>query len=48
MKSIIEPITLKPEDNNYSDDVIAFIDTYISLKKVNVTESTIKKVNVVK
>jgi len=48
LKSIIEPITLKVEDNNYSDDVITFIDTYISLKKDSVTESTIKKANVVK
>lgn len=48
LKSIIEPTTLKREDNNYSDDVIAFIDTYISLKKDSVTESTIKKANVVK
>lgn len=38
LKSIIEPTTLKAEDNKYSDDVITFIDTYISLKKDIVTE----------
>jgi len=48
LKSIIEPTTLKAEDNKYSDDVVTFIDTYISLKKDSVTESTIKKANVVK
>jgi integrase len=48
LKSIIEPTALKAEDNNYSDDVVTFIDTYISLKKDSVTESTIKKANVVK
>lgn len=48
LKSIIEPTALKAEDNKYSDDVVTFIDTYISLKKGSVTESTIKKANVVK
>ncbi|WP_265428545.1 phage integrase SAM-like domain-containing protein [Chryseobacterium sp. YIM B08800] len=48
LKSIVEPTALKAEDNNYSDDVVTFIDTYISLKKDSVTESTIKKANVVK
>ena len=48
LKSIIEPTALKAEDTNYSDDVVTFIDTYISLKKDSVTESTIKKANVVK
>lgn len=48
LKSIVEPKNEKIERVSYSDDVIAFIDIYISFKKDSITESTIKKANVVK
>ncbi|WP_312286407.1 phage integrase SAM-like domain-containing protein [Chryseobacterium gleum] len=48
LKSIIEPKRREDEKVSYSDDVVSFIDIYISLKKDSVTESTIKKANVVK
>ncbi|MFC0428929.1 hypothetical protein [Chryseobacterium scophthalmum] len=48
LKSIIEPKSQKIEKENYSDDVVSFIDIYVSFKKDSITESTIKKANVVK
>ncbi|AZA80840.1 hypothetical protein C1637_11480 [Chryseobacterium lactis] len=48
LKSIIEHKSLKVEKASYSDDVVSFIDIYISLKKDSITESTVKKANVVK
>ncbi|WP_419488743.1 phage integrase SAM-like domain-containing protein [Chryseobacterium bernardetii] len=48
LKSIIEPKSSKVEKAIYSDDVVSFIDIYISLKKDSITESTVKKANVVK
>lgn len=48
LKSIIEPKSSKVEKASYSDDVVSFIDIYISLKKDSITESTVKKANVVK
>lgn len=48
LKSIIEPKSSKAEKASYSDDVVSFIDVYISLKKDSITESTVKKANVVK
>ncbi len=48
LKSIIEPKSQKEEKVNYSDDVVPFIDIYISFKKDSITEATIKKAGVVK
>lgn len=48
LKSVIEPKTKSNETVQYSDDVIDFIDVYISFKKESITESTVKKANVVK
>ncbi|MDN3691178.1 phage integrase SAM-like domain-containing protein [Chryseobacterium tructae] len=48
LKSIIEPKSSEDEKVSYSDDVVSFIDIYISLKKDSITESTVKKANVVK
>lgn len=48
LKSIIEPKSSKVEKASYSDDVVSFIDIYISVKKDSITESTVKKANVVK
>ncbi len=48
LKSVIEPRSVKVEKISYSDDVLDFIDVYIEFKKESITESTIKKANVVK
>lgn len=48
LKTIIEPKSSKVEKASYSDDVVSFIDIYISIKKDSITESTVKKANVVK
>ena len=48
LKSVIEPKAKSNETVQYSDDVIDFIDVYISFKKESITESTVKKANVVK
>lgn len=48
LKSIIEPKSSEDEKVSYSDDVVSSIDIYISLKRDSITESTVKKANVVK
>lgn len=48
LKSIIEPAKDNAKNTTHSDDVLSFIDVYISYKKETVTHSTIKKANVVK
>ncbi len=48
MKTIISPEKAKAKDINYTDDVIEFIDIYMSLKKGSVTDETLKKAKVVK
>ncbi|MDV3873374.1 hypothetical protein CMT47_19520 [Elizabethkingia anophelis] len=48
MKTIISPEKEKAKNVNYTDNVIEFIDTYISLKKQSVSVATLKKAKVVK
>ncbi|NHQ79928.1 hypothetical protein, partial [Elizabethkingia miricola] len=48
LELVIEPQKAKVQSDNYPEDVISFIDVYISLKKDSVAESTIKKAKVVK
>lgn len=48
IKTIVSPDKEKTKDVNYTDDVIEFIDIYISLKKESVTVATLKKAKVVK
>ncbi|MCT4013740.1 phage integrase SAM-like domain-containing protein [Elizabethkingia anophelis] len=48
IKTIISPEKEKTKDVNYTEDVIGFIDIYISLKKDSVTVATLKKAKVVK
>ncbi|HCN50777.1 MAG TPA: hypothetical protein DIT10_17100 [Chryseobacterium sp.] len=45
---VILPTKSKPDKKEYSDNVLLFIDDYISLKERNVAKSTIRKANVVK
>ncbi|HAT4001764.1 TPA: tyrosine-type recombinase/integrase [Elizabethkingia anophelis] len=48
IKTIVSPDKEKTKDVNYTNDVIEFIDIYISLKKESVTVATLKKAKVVK
>lgn len=48
LKTVIDPQYSASSKPEVSNDVIEFCDIYISVKKDHVTQSTIKKVNVVK
>ena len=48
LEYVILPTKSKPDKKEYSENVLLFIDDYISIKERNVAKSTIKKANVVK